>query len=368
MLDLTRVVKKGVYETQRRHTRERLSFRKSFLRLDLNENLTTLPPEQFADMMSRIRPETLTAYPDLSAIYRKMAQYIGVEEDMIVLTNGSDMGIKTIFDVCIGKGDHIVLHDPYFLMYERYAGFFEAQFDAIPVTETWIANVEAMLTKVRPNTRMVVIEDPSGNVGSGLSTQVLERMAAELERKHVLLVIDEAYVGVEKSGRENLGLLGKHDNVIIVRTMSKAHGLAGGRLGILVTNRALARELYKVRSLYEIGGVTANVAEWHLDHPEILDQYRVTVERSKAFLFEQFERMGLPYKDTPANFVIVEIDRGNSTIAAAGRLREKGILIGKAYTLPHLLGWARITVGELSHCRQLVGALEELFAERARAA
>jgi histidinol-phosphate aminotransferase len=368
MIDLDKVLKRGVQETARRHFREKLSHRKNFLRLDLNENLTELSPAQFADMMASVKPETATAYPDLAPVYRKMAGHVGIHEDCIVITNGSDMGIKSIFDICIGKGDHIVLHDPYFLMYERYAQFAEAEIDTVPVKDDWTPDVDAMLSKVKANTKMVVVEDPSGNLGSGLSARELERMAAELERKNVLLVIDEAYLYVEKNESDNLALIDKYSNVILARTMSKAYGLAGARLGILISNPALAKQLYKVRSLYEISGLSANIAEWHLDHPQVLAAYQDTVRKSKVFLFDQFNRLGLAFKDTPANFVIVELAPGNSTAYIAEQLKAKGILIGKAYALPKLQGWARITVGEIKHCRQLISALEQLSVERKQAA
>lgn len=368
MINLDKVLRKGVVETARRHRRDNLAQRKNYLRLDLNENLTELSPAQFADMMARIKPRTASAYPDLAAIYTGMARHVGVSEDKVVLSNGSDMGIKSIFDVCIEKDDHIVLHDPYFLMYERYAQFFEADISAVPVTDSWAPDADEMLRQVNARTKMVVVEDPSGNVGTGLGFHDLERMASELERKNVLLVIDEAYLYVEKNESDNLALIDKYSNVILVRTMSKAYGLAGARLGVLISNPALARELYKVRSLYEISGLTANITEWHLDHPEVLAAYQDTVRKGKAFLFDHFKRLGLAFRDTPANFVIVELDRGNHTACVAEQLKAKGILIGKAYTLPKLMGWARIAVGEVRHCDQFIQALEEILGERKQAA
>lgn len=364
MIKLDKVLKKGVRESERRHVRAKLAQRKDFLRLDLNENLVELSPTDFSAMMARILPQTASAYPDLAAIYAKLALHIGVAEDQLVITNGSDMGIKTLFDVCIEKGDHIVLHDPYFLMYERYAEFFEASVDAVPVGPAWAPDADAMLARVNERTKMVVVEDPSGNVGTCMTSADLERMAAELEKKNVLLVIDEAYMYVSRNDSANLPLVERYSNVILVRTVSKAYGLAGARLGMLITNAELARHLYKVRSLYEISGLSANVTEWHLDNPQVLASYQQTVRDSKAFLFEQLQRLGLRYKDTPANFVIVELDPGQDTAAMFEQLKERKILIGKAYTLPHLRGWARITVGTRAHCQQLVDALDDILNTR----
>lgn len=363
MIDLSQVLKKGVYDTERRHFRAKLTQRKNYLRLDLNENLIQIEPALFADMMARIEQTTVTAYPDLGSIYTRLAEHVGVNEDQIVLTNGSDMGIKSIFDVCIAKGDHLVLHDPYFLMYERYAQFFEAEIDAVPVGADWIPDAATMLAKVNSRTKMVVVEDPSGNIGTGLPSRTLEHMARELEKKNVLLVIDEAYFNVSKNISDNLALVARYSNVILIRTMSKSWGMAGARLGILVTNPALAKELYKVRSLYELNALAAKIAEWHLDNPEVLAGYQQTVRESKAWLFSQLDKMGIAHKDTPANFIIAELNPGNNTERIIDLLKQKGILIGKPYSLPQLRGWARIGVGTLAHGRQLIDALQVILAE-----
>lgn len=365
MIDLSHIVKKGVYGAERRNFRDKLAQREHYLRLDLNENLVGLSREQLESLLSTIRPETLSAYPDLSRIYRRMAAHVGVGEDQIVLTNGSDMGIKTLFDVCIGKGDHIVVHQPFFLMYAHYAEFFEATLDRVPVREEdWRPDAQAMLARVNSRTKMVVVESPNGNLGTSLTPQETEHMAAELARRNVLLVIDEAYLSCERDHSDHLPLLERHGNVVLVRTLSKANGLAGARLGVLVSTPAIARELYKVRSLYEISALTAIVAEWHLDHPEVLEDYRNTVRAGKRYLAEQCARLGIGFKDTQANFVLLELDPGQETELCASRLKEQGILIGMPFALAQLFGWARITVGDPTHCARLIGAVEALQRDR----
>jgi histidinol-phosphate aminotransferase len=99
-----------------------------------------------------------------------------------------------------------------------------------------------------------------------------------------------------------------------------------------------------------------------------LAAYQEAVRRGKAFLANQFKRLGLAFRDTPANFVVVELDRGKHTAGIAEQLKARGILIGKAYTLPKLMGWARITVGDIEHCEQFIQALEAILDERKQAA
>jgi histidinol-phosphate aminotransferase len=360
MIEIEKIVKSGVFKTERRNTRAKLATRKDYLRLDLNENLVDLSEKDFADMISRIKPEAASAYPDLAEVYKKMAEHLGVGEDQVVLTNGSDMAIKTIFDACVEKSDHIVLHDPYFLMYQRYAEFFEATFDAVPVSANWTPDVAEMLAKVNSRTKLVVVERPTGNLGQSVTEADIEWLATELERRNVLLVIDEAYMYVSPGQSNSLSLVSKHSNVVIIRTVSKAHGLAGARLGMLVTNPRLAREFYKVRSLYEISGLTAAVVTWHLDHPQVLSAYQEIVNKSKAYLISELRRLSLAYRDTDANFLMIELAPGGDISDITDQLKASGILIGKPFTIPALSGWARVTVGTVPQCQQFVRAIETI--------
>lgn len=362
MINIETIFKKGVLISDRYRSRDILSKRHNFLRLDLNENIKELDKESYLKFINSLNPEVLSGYPDLSRIYKKLATFMGVMEENIVITNGSDMAIKCIFDACIEKSDHIILHDPCYLMYKIYAELFEIEISMVSVKEDWKPNVQQMLELVKPNTKMMVFESPNGWIGTKPEVSELEYVAKCLEQKNVLLVVDEAYLYVDNKPSDYMNLLTKCSNIILTRTMSKAFGLAGARVGALISNPKLIHELYKVRPLYEISSLSAHAAEWCIDNQELLESYQETIVNSKKFLFLELAKMGINYKDTFGNFIIIEFHK-NTQDDLFSLLKENGILIGKGYALPMLQGWWRIAVGDIKHCQILIDKLRGLQAK-----
>lgn len=358
-MKIKNLVKKGVWETERRQLREKLAQRINYIRLDLNENLLEKDNEYFNDFISNLRPETLSSYPDLSLVYQNMSAFSGVGEDGIILTNGSDLGIKCLYDACISKGDHILIHDPCYLMYERYAQFFEAEIEKIPVNSEWKPDLALMKNRLRDNTRMVVLETPSGYLGTKADVNSITQLAAELDKRDILLVIDEAYLYVDSGVSEHIILLQKFNNVVLLRTLSKAFGLAGARVGMVLAAPELIQQLYKVRPLYEISALAAEAALWRLRHENLLHKYQLSIRKNKNYLLESLRDINIPCRDTLGNFIIIEFkDIDGKTLFDL--LKLEGILIGKPYELAALKDWWRITVGTQSHCEILIEKLVSL--------
>ncbi|GGX38063.1 histidinol-phosphate aminotransferase [Tateyamaria omphalii] len=355
------VIRKGVVQTERRKFREKLAQRPSYLRLDLNENLIDIPSSAFDEFLQGLTPEMLSAYPELSRVYKAVSKFFDIGEDMIVLTNGSDLAVKTLFDSCIDAGDHILVHDPFYLMYARYSEFFEADLETVPVLDNWKPDLSEMSRRLRPNTKMVILETPSGNLGSSADFDDIAHLAQELELRNVLLVIDEAYLFVESGDSRFLDLQKRHKNIVILRTFSKVFGLAGARIGAVIASPELTQQFYKVRPLYEISALAAHAVEWRLGQPQLLSAYQKTMRESKEWLKARLEELRIPCRDGAGNFVVIYVpdgDRGPFFDLA----KEKGVLIGKPFYQPQLRGWWRVTVGSLPQCKTFINALSDSVA------
>ncbi|WP_429180746.1 pyridoxal phosphate-dependent aminotransferase [Aeromonas salmonicida] len=359
MISLNKIIRHGVFHTERKNIRQKLSERENYIRLDLNENVLDLDASLFNEFVSGLTPEMLSAYPDLSKVYTEMATFLSVSEDELILTNGSDLAIKCLYDACIEKGDQIIVHDPYYLMYAFYASFSEAELVPIPVGADWQPDLAAMYASVTEKTKIVVIEAPSGNIGTKPSHQELRQLAAKLEQRNVLLVIDEAYHHVINNESENLDLIREFSNVVIIRTLSKVFGLAGARVGMLIGNEAIVHELYKVRPLYEISSLAAQAAKWRLAHTSLLDAYQQEISAAKVKLIEGLNRLDIPSKTTEGNFIIIYFPDTDG-VDLYTLLRSHHVLIGKKYELPALQGWWRITLGNDLHHEKLLSALSTI--------
>ncbi len=356
MINLNKIIRRSVLHTERKHIRLKLSERENYVRLDLNENVLDLDTDLFNEFVSDLTPEMLSAYPDLSNVYTEMAAFLGVSEDELILTNGSDLAIKCLYDACIEKGDQIIVHDPYYLMYDFYARFSEAELISVPVGADWQPDLTAMYANVTEKTKMVVIEAPNGNIGTQPLHKELRQLAAQLEQRNVLLVIDEAYHHVISNESVNIDLIWEFSNVIIIRTLSKVFGLAGARVGMLIGNKTIVHELYKVRPLYEISMLSAQAARWRLAHTPLLNTYQQEISTAKVKLIEGLNRIDIPSKTTYGNFIIIYFPDVDG-VDLYTLLKSHNVLIGKKYDLPTLQGWWRITLGNEQHHEKLLAAL-----------
>jgi histidinol-phosphate aminotransferase len=354
---IKKYVKPAVLDLQREVIRDELAARATFLRLDKNENLHAFDDEPFEAFKQSIRQELVWGYPNLKPLYEKIAGHNGVGVDQVLVANGSDMAIKALFDACVAPGDRIVLHAPSYFMFDIYARLAGADVASVPVDADWVPDLDKMIAAVDPKTRMIVIEDPSGFIGTAITPAQMRDLARQLHERGVLLLIDEAYLYVLADQSAHLPLLREFDNVLISRTMSKAHGLAG----------ALMAEIYKCRPLYEVSAFSACVAEWALDHPEFVEEFRQTVVESKAKIFAKLDTLGVRHRDTRGNFVLVHCEALTADDMVA-QLADRGILVRRPFTDSKITDWVRISVAGPWATRKFLEAFEKAHGARQGAA
>ena len=357
-LSVAHYVKRSVLDLDRQNVRNELADRARFIRLDKNENLHAFDDGPYEEFRQTLTQELVWGYPNLKPLYDKIARQNGVGADQVLVANGSDLAIKAVFDACISPGDQVVLHSPSYFMFDVYTQLAGADRVSVPVDPDWLPDVEKMMAACGPETKMMVIEDPSGFVGTSITSREMAELARRLHERGVLLLIDEAYLYVTADHSEHMGLLGAFDNVVISRTMSKAHGLAGARVGFVMSNAPLMAQIYKCRPLYEVSALSAHAAEWTLDHPEFVAAYRTTVAGSKAKIFAALDTMGVYHRDTRGNFVLIRcVDLSADDLVS--RLAESGILVRRPFTDSLITDWVRVTVGGPWATRKFLEALQK---------
>lgn len=356
---IERVIKKEIKNLKR--IKDTFDDRFDYLRLDKNERIVPFDKGLLDDFRRAIQPNDISGYTELRPLYRKLASYLGVDCEQILFANGSDLAIKSVYEACVNKGDNVVLHMPSFAMYRVYAWMFGAEVKSVPVKEDWSVDFEKMLNAVDDDTKMVVLENPNGFVGTKPDFSQIEYCAKELKKKNVLLLIDEAYYFIENSTCENFSLISKYPNLVISQTFSKCHGLAGARFGYLVGHSELMQYISRVRPMHEITGLTACAVKWILDHPEILEGYRKMVKESKEALIKEFERLKVNCRDTHGNFILVYFPDKGFTKDMAQKLKERKILVRRPFKELYLNGWFRVTVGSLQDADIFIKAVKDIL-------
>jgi len=359
MIAIEKLFKKEIRELER--VKDTLDERFEYLRLDKNERLLAFDEELFNEFKANVKSEDLSSYAELGFVYRVLAEYLNVSTEAMLLASGSDLAIKSIYESCVERGDNVVLHAPSYAMYRVYAKMFGAEPRMVPVGSDWNLDVQGMLSRVDNNTKMLVIENPNGFVGSKPSLDEIRECAGFLTKKGAILLIDEAYLYVENDRSETIPLIAEYPGMIVSQSLSKGHGLAGARAGYIVADTEIMRYISRVRPMHEVTNLTGLAIEWVIRHPEILAEYQQMIRKSKDYLKAEISLLGIPYKDTHANFVLFYFPEEGKTRGITQRLKDNMILIRRPFEESYLKGWCRICVGTLDDCRQFMDTLKQLL-------
>lgn len=334
-----------------------------YLRLEKNERLQPFNDHLLEEFRKSIRSEHISGYPELGTVYEKLARSIGVNREQLLLAAGSDLAIRSVYEACVERDDSVVLPSPCYAMYEVYANMFVAKIKSVAMNDKWCFNVDEMLSQIDNRTKIFVLEKPNGSVGTQPSEDEIKKCASVLLKKGVILLIDEAYSHIENDNFQTCRLIDKYPNVIVVQSFSKAPGLAGLRIGYLIGDAELIQYISRVRPMHEITSLSALAIEWVLENPKLLEEYRVGLQKSKAYLKNEFKKLEINFRDTHTNFILAYLPNEGRSQNIAKELKKLGILAKQPFAKSCLKGWMRFTVGTENDSKRLIDAIEKCFGE-----
>ncbi len=308
----------------------------------------------------------LSRYPDGNGYYLKqaLADFNDVNANQITLGNGSDDLLDILARSFVGADDAIVYSQYAFVVYPMLAKMQGATGIEVPA-QRFGHNLKAMSQAVQdnPNTKIVFIANPNNPTGTQLEQKELRQFVASVPSS-VLVVLDEAYIEYSPESN-NRALLNEFDNVIIVRTFSKAYGLAGLRVGYALSSVAVANVLNRIRQPFNVSRVGLAAAAAALADQDFIEKTRLINDEQMRWLEKQFDALGLGFVKSHANFIMVEVQVEMEDITAASihqALLEQGVIVRPldAYGLPN---WLRITVGVAEDNLRLIDTLRSILTE-----
>ena len=308
----------------------------------------------------------LSRYPDGNGYYLKqaLADFNDVNANQITLGNGSDDLLDILARSFVGADDAIVYSQYAFVVYPMLAKMQGATGVEVPA-QRFGHNLKAMSQAVQdnPNTKIVFIANPNNPTGTQLEQKELRQFVVSVPSS-VLVVLDEAYIEYSPESN-NRALLDDFDNVIIVRTFSKAYGLAGLRVGYALSSVAVADLLNRIRQPFNVSRVGLAAAAAALADQDFIEKTRLINDEQMRWLEKQFDALGLGFVKSHANFIMVEVQVEMEDITAASihqALLEQGVIVRPldAYGLPN---WLRITVGVAEDNLRLIDTLRSILTE-----
>jgi histidinol-phosphate aminotransferase len=327
----------------------------AIIKLASNEN--PLGPSPKAVQAMRTALENAHLYPDGSGFYlcKAIASKLGLNSENVILGNGSNEVIEFLGHAFLNPGDDVITCQYAFIVYKLLATAFSVRTIETPSPD-YQQNLDAALEAITPKTRLIFIPNPNNPTGTLVSQGAIERFMSRIPDS-IIVVFDEAYFEFLDDPPDTLRYVRERRNVVVLRTFSKVHGLAGLRIGYGIARRDLIEILHKTRQPFNVNSIAQAGAIAALDDEAYLRETKRIVDQGLAFLQQQFAEMRIPFVPAVANFVMVNVGDG---CAVFEKLLQRKIIVRplKGYGLPE---WVRISVGTMEQNKKLIAALKAVL-------
>lgn len=326
------------------------------IKLASNENPLGSSPKAMAALrhIDRLHLYLDDTYPQLK---EQIAAPYALQADNVVLGHGSNELVNIACETLLESGDEAIMAVPSFSLYKLATALTGAHAVEVPL-RGGVHDLEAILAAVTARTKLIFICDPNNPTGTAISPHDWRAFVARVPER-VTLLVDQAYR--EYMGADTVDAVDfvrQRPNTIVLRTMSKIYGLASLRFGYGFADAEMIGWLNRVRLPFNISRPAALGAAGALEDEQFVAQSIAGNLAGKAFVFDQFERLGLHVYPTQANFYAVQVPCGATQ--AYTDLLHRGIIVrsGDALAMP---GRLRITIGSTQENGALIDAFEELL-------
>ena len=326
------------------------------LRLDFNENTAGCSP-RVLQKLRQLDGEALARYPVREPAERAVAAAFGVSPDELLLTNGTDEAIHLICETYLEPGYEALVIVPTFAMYEIYAAATGARVVSIPAGREFSFPTADVLAAITPETRFIAVANPNNPTGAFTPPSDLVTIAQSAP--DAALLVDEAYF--EFSRETMVPRWRELPNLFVSRTFSKAYGMAGLRIGVLMGNSDQMRNLRRASSPYNLNSVALACLPDALADQNFINDYVEQALAGRRKLQAELELWGVRFWPSRANFVLMYLGERSKEFISA--MRARGILVRDRSKDYGCKDCARITVGIREHNERLIASLREVFAE-----
>lgn len=307
-------------------------------------------------------------YPEYSTLLTKLAQYTGLVKENILLSNGSDDAIRILFQTYLQEGDQLLLCQPSFAMYEIYAQQRGANICSYEYSAKLELDVENFLTLITPQTKLIMLGNPNNPTGTCIPPKNLRQILEKaIKVAQCPVIVDEAYIEYviyQEKDTPQLqysaqSLLQEFSNLIILRTFSKVFGLAGMRIGYILSASKNITRFKGISSPYPVNSLALLAAEKALQDMDFVKETVFRIQRSKEYLQDQIATMGFQVFPSVTNFFIVNF--GDKASMVYQNLKEMGILVRDRTKSPGLANCLRIGIGTEYQCSVFLTQLKNIL-------
>ncbi len=297
-------------------------------------------------------------YPDggTIALRERLAKRWKLDPEQFFIGNGSNEALMILGQTFLNEDCEVIYGDKSFVVYKIATTLSGATAVPVPMPN-FFTDLNAMAAAITEKTRMIFITNPNNPQGTICDGDALLKFAENLP-EHVILVLDEAYAEFSKKIPDVRPLIAKGKKIIVARTFSKLYGLAGFRIGYVFGSKEVIALMNRVRQPFNSNLLAQTAALAALDDEEFVEKTLRGNAAGIQQLYKGFEKLGLNFVPTEANFILVEI--GENAAEVFVELEKRGVIVRpmKGYEMPNHL---RVTVGTAEQNSKFLSALGEIL-------
>jgi histidinol-phosphate aminotransferase len=329
------------------------------LRLDFNENTIGCSP-RVLERLRRMGGEELARYPERGPVEVKVAEFLGVQAEEVLLTNGVDEAIHLLCATYLQAGDEALIVVPTYSMYRIYMMAAGATVIGVPADNDFRFPVAKVCERITSRTRLIAIANPNNPTGS-IATQD-ELMTVARSAPDAAVLVDEAYF--EFCGQTVITARSALPNLFVTRTFSKAYGLAGLRIGMLIGDAEQLSAIRRVGSPYNVNAIALACLPEVIADKGYIQKYVSEVLAGRARLERWLQECGIQFWPSAANFVLARVgSTAKDSAAFVEHMRRRGVLVRDRSSDHGCEGCVRVTLGPREHMDYLLEKLSSAIAE-----
>ena len=296
-------------------------------------------------------------YNRISQLEKKIAKREGVDPGMVLVTGGSNEGLRATGRLFGIEKKEIIACKPTYLALMTYAEEFDCKINWVPLDKELKYDLNEIKNRVSDKTSMIFVCNPNNPTGTMLDSKVLENFCLNISEKTCVFV-DEAYYdySINNGYPTMTKLVKKGHNIIVSRTFSKVYGLAGLRIGYLISNEERINQLKKCT----MAGTNILASHAAINAYDDNEFFNYSLNKNKEglnFLYSLFDELDLEYKKSYTNFVFFK--SGHHIDKVQDFMKKKNILIGRPF--PPYYNWCRISTGKIEDLEKFSTALKEFY-------
>jgi len=328
--------------------------------IKLNTNESPYPPSPKAiEAINKLEIEDLRLYsdPECKELKKAIANFYGVEDKNVFVSNGSDEALNFFFMAFCDAKNRVCFPEISYGFYKVFADLYNLDYEAIPLKDDFKVDPVDYMSKGKN----IVIANPNAPTGLTISLDDIEKIV--ISNPDNVVVIDEAYV--DFGGESAVELTKKYSNLMVVQTFSKSRSLAGARLGFAIAHSDIIKDLEKIKystNPYNVNRLTLILGRKAIEDKEYFINRCTDIIKAREYTKKALCELGFTVLDSKANFVFAKSDK-ISGYDLYSNLKDRGILV-RHFSDAKICDFNRITIGTMADMQSLVDAVKEIIKQK----